>query len=1197
VAALAERLAERVAADPDSPLRASLDLSLERLPADVRRLAPRLGVLQGGGMEDVIREVTRLEPSREDDATEQARELLALLDGDTSNEALVRGLARLAGLDLPETIPEALAAELARQLREGLAEQIEMLHQQVAAHPPPTATDPDTWPRLRQALTAAAQLHPEAVPGGTFVRLHPTLAPVLWAELGEDDRADLAARHRRAYAALARELYFLDDKDPDRARAVVRRELPNLMHAVRAALVAGEEGAVGFADNVGLFLKHFGLNRDRDRLTELAGKAKGEVGSDDWFIARSNQGEGLLDAGRPDRALEVFQEILEGLSEAPSYQRCLTLNRLGLCHKAMGHTDEAVQRYREALAVAQGLEQSGQVRRQQGALQKDLGDALRGLGEYEQARQAYMASLAIKKEIGDPRGEGVVLGQLGALALKEGKLNEAVSRYQQALETFQRLGEPASEAIVWHQLGMAYQKAGEWEAAERAYRESARLEEQLGNIAGAASTWGQLAILARFTHRPADAEAWYRKALTADEESRNSAAQSVTLSNLANLLRTLPGRLDEACDLAEQALTLKETLDPAAAEVWKTHGLLAEIAAAQGRQDQARAAYAAFPGARHHLAPIRDLLAAAAAAAGGERDPALADDLGYVAGTLLDLTLQAIDDPAALDRFFGCRRAGRAELTAVPWPPRSPPMRFFNTAGPVDPQRHYCIPPLTRFDLDEVLMLIDQHQYFVLHAPRQTGKTTSLLALRDHLNAAGDYRCVYVNVEVGQSAREDVTAAMRAIIGEIGLRAELDLNDRFVTDTLSEAIARRGGHGALGEVLTRWAAASPKPLVLLIDEIDALVGDTLVSTLRQLRAGYAGRPRQFPQSVVLCGVRDVLDYRIHSATDKAVITGGSAFNIKAESLRIGDFVQSEIEALNAEETGQAFVPAALARIWDLTRGQPWLVNALGYEVCFRSKEARDRGLPITLAMVEQAKEALILRRDTHLDQLIDKLQEERVRRVMAPLLASAASSDRFHPDDVQYLVDLGLIRRDRAGGIALANPIYQEVVPRELAWTLQSGIPQETAWYLRSDGPLDLSRLLAAFQQFFREHAEHWVERFQYKEAGPQLLMQAFLQRIVNGGGRIEREYGLGRLRTDLLVIWPHDAGEQRAVIELKVLHKGLAATLAQGLEQTWAYLDRCAAEEGHLVIFDRTPDKAWEEKLFQREEPFQGHTFTVWGM
>jgi hypothetical protein len=90
-------------------------------------------------------------------------------------------------------------------------------------------------------------------------------------------------------------------------------------------------------------------------------------------------------------------------------------------------------------------------------------------------------------------------------------------------------------------------------------------------------------------------------------------------------------------------------------------------------------------------------------------------------------------------------------------------MRFFNTAGPVDCQRHYCLPPLTRFDLDEVLRLIQQMKYFVLHAPRQTGKTSCLLALLDYLNNQGDYRCAYVNVEVAQAAREDVAAAMQAM--------------------------------------------------------------------------------------------------------------------------------------------------------------------------------------------------------------------------------------------------------------------------------------------------------------------------------------------------------------------------------------------------------------------------------------------------
>ena len=246
-------------------------------------------------------------------------------------------------------------------------------------------------------------------------------------------------------------------------------------------------------------------------------------------------------------------------------------------------------------------------------------------------------------------------------------------------------------------------------------------------------------------------------------------------------------------------------------------------------------------------------------------------------------------------------------------------MRFFNTAGPVKPAKHYCIAPLDRLNLAGVLALVRDEKYFVLHAPRQTGKTSSLLALRDLLNAEGRYRCVYVNVEVGQAAREDTQRAMRAILSQLALRARHALQDEFVEEIWFDVLQRSGPDAALQQVLSRWAAADSTPLVLLIDEIDALVGDTLVSVLRQLRAGYDLRPEGFPQSLVLCGVRDVRDYRIQSTAENAIITGGSAFNIKARSLRLGDFPRAEVLALlgqHTEETGQVFTAEALETVWD-----------------------------------------------------------------------------------------------------------------------------------------------------------------------------------------------------------------------------------------------------------------------------------------
>ena len=515
---------------------------------------------------------------------------------------------------------------------------------------------------------------------------------------------------------------------------------------------------------------------------------------------------------------------------------------------------------------------------------------------------------------------------------------------------------------------------------------------------------------------------------------------------------------------------------------------------------------------------------------------------------------------------------------------------------------HYHVPPLERIDLDVVLDLVRSGMYFVLHAPRQTGKTSALLALGDLLNggAAGDVRCVYANFEVGQAAREDTARAMRAMLGELARRARLTLGDGTPDGLRRAALENEGADGALADVLSRWAEADPRPLVVLIDEIDALVGDTLLSVLRQLRAGYDQRPGGFPHSVVLCGVRDVRNYRIHSSRRDGPVLGGSAFNIRSESLRLGDFSEQEVRALLAQhtaETGQAFTTAAVEAVWARTAGQPWLVNALCYDACFRQEAGRDRSRAIAESDVLAAQERLILRRDTHIDDLANRLREERVRRVIEPILAGADRSG-WSDEDVAYLRDLGLIALEQDGTPRIANPIYAEVVPRHLSHAVQAGLPHKMAWYVDGDGALDVEGLLADFQTFFREHSEHWVQRFdRYHEAGPQLLLQAHLQRVVNGGGVIEREYALGRGRTDLLIRWPQGGRTRRFVVECKVRRGALERTIEEGLAQTRGYLDRCGAEAGHLIVFDRSPERTWEEKVFRRPPATDGVPVTVWGM
>ena len=291
-----------------------------------------------------------------------------------------------------------------------------------------------------------------------------------------------------------------------------------------------------------------------------------------------------------------------------------------------------------------------------------------------------------------------------------------------------------------------------------------------------------------------------------------------------------------------------------------------------------------------------------------------------------------------------------------------------------------------------------------------------------------------------------------------------------------------------------------------------------------------------------------------------------------------------------------FTPEAIEAIWHNTRGQPWLVNALAYEVTFEMKENQDPQVAITAEMVTRARENLILRRETHLDQLTDKLKEPRVHRVIAPILqGSDLSSFNIPDDDVAYVYDLGLI--ETRPSLSISNPIYGEIIPRTLIWTSQITISHDRSWYQEQEtGRLDMGQMLQAFQQFYRENIEHWAEHQQYKEAAPQLLLQAFLQRVVNGGGRIEREYGLGKGRTDLYLAFPYPGGVQRIVLELKIRKGTRQATIDKALPQIKNYMDQCGADEGHLVIFDQT-DADWAEKIFDDQTTHAGALIRIWGM
>jgi tetratricopeptide (TPR) repeat protein len=500
-----------------------------------------------------------------------------------------------------------------------------------------TGIEEADWRELRSHLVRAGLMQDERLPvvDMTFLRFHPTLAPALWQKLGTAEQDALVERYWQTYYELSKELYHMDYKLSHAARLLARAELPNMLRAIHIRSQSGvnEEG-VEFVAAVNQFLLVFGMRRDYEKLSEVVGKAEDAVGSEAWFIARCNLGEQLRQNGKIAAAEAIFQDILAGLEETPSYNRSLTLGTLGRCCAAQGLPAEAERLYRQELVELALLEQREIVRRQTGAVQTDLAEVLCDQGHYKEAEEFCQAALEIMTELGDVRGVASIRGQLGTVAWRQGELAEAATLWQKALLFWQDLNELPSEAAAWHNLGLIYQQAKYWEDAEQSYRTAAQLYEEqglLGGSNGAGNSWNQVAQLCKERGRLLQAEQWYGKALKARRAANDRLGMSITLSNIANLLADDSARLNEARRFAEESLAIKETLDPAAAEIWTTYEILARIASQQGDSSQAaayrakgRQAYFAFPGWREQLYQHEALIAMVVQAS---TDPALREQL------------------------------------------------------------------------------------------------------------------------------------------------------------------------------------------------------------------------------------------------------------------------------------------------------------------------------------------------------------------------------------------------------------------------------------------------------------------------------------------------------------------------------------------------------------------------------------------
>jgi hypothetical protein len=447
------------------------------------------------------------------------------------------------------------------------------------------------------------------------------------------------------------------------------------------------------------------------------------------------------------------------------------------------------------------------------------------------------------------------------------------------------------------------------------------------------------------------------------------------------------------------------------------------------------------------------------------------------------------------------------------------------------------------------------------------------------INASGEAVACYVTIEACQGIIGWADAAIRINKAVCAFSIEAGLPAPELPFDNPELL--------LHDTMKKWSIlVSPKPLIVLFDEVDVMENGVMINFLRQLRGGFAIRgPGSFPTSVALVGMRDLRDY-ITAAKDGIMPNPGSPFNIKSDSVFISNFTKLDVAALFAqrtEETGQKITTEALDFVYEQSWGQPWIVNNLFQRATMRILREDDYQT-VTLDHILTAREQMILARETHLDALSVRLRDPKIRHVVDYIITGDCAPI-FGQDNpaVELATDLGLIKWEAATGLTISNSIYEEILTRYLNSGYHNALPPPSNWkWQKPDGSLDMDSLLKEFQRFWRSHSEIWEEKSDYTEAFPHLLLTAFLQRLLNSGGRIDREAAAGRGRMDLRIEY---MGE-KYIIEIKLLrsYNTPKEVLEEGLEQITVYRDKAApGAPAYLMIFDRRDEakqKSWDERL-----------------
>lgn len=487
--------------------------------------------------------------------------------------------------------------------------------------------------------------------------------------------------------------------------------------------------------------------------------------------------------------------------------------------------------------------------------------------------------------------------------------------------------------------------------------------------------------------------------------------------------------------------------------------------------------------------------------------------------------------------------------------------RRFNTVGSCEPEQHYILDAKER--LPQVKALVNKGAYFWLHGPRQTGKTTAMTQWATQLTQKSKYAAIVVSVNSLEPSTEQTSM----------LEEESFLHDlREAARPLPEDLqppdwGYQVGGQRIRSALTTWAEACPRPLVIFFDDVETLEGKALTLFLRQLWRGAKERPQRFPQSIALMGLQDINSLTVGSQIN----TPGSLFHqLRTSTLAIQSFTLEEVANVyqkHTDATGQLFTLEAVDRAFELTQGQPWLVNAIGQHAISHTEE------PIESIHMEAAATHLLQQQNQHYTIPLDHLTSRLFHPANRAILEAIFVEKPIHASvqDMQRLVALGLCQVESSGGLVIANPLYRELMLQELSRPAIASLGYLDPSWRNPDGTVNLKQCWEAFCDLWQHQGDALMQTIAYSDIAPYLAVMAFFHHVVHPEGSLTQTHNLRQQYVKLML----SVASLDVIIHIMVWTDEYPDPKEKGLMHLETILSQQSVRHAGLIIVDQRSDRS----------------------